>query len=290
MRIPTIWYKHSEKIETDNYEVIDNVWQKNGTELRTYNFLGGSLSSLDEAKKNALKKRDVIRNKIEGKEDYRNPQEYDIDICEEIIATIDEKNVITRNRYGALVLNAEHLMIVDVDHNKARYRIPDFNIFRYLVSFFKQKKYSEGLLGHLEEALDKKAYHHLYTRIYQTPNGYRLILQGQKFNARSQESKKLMRRLYADWEYSNICYQQQCYRARLTPKPWRIKIKRPKIIFPFRTDEENLKHNAWVEQYQTKSEGYSACRLIREIGEKRKNKVVDYHDEFCKALSNLPMA
>ena len=294
MRIPTIWYKHSEEFEIDNWEKTPKGgWRKNGKVLLMHNFIGGSTRSEQDAKNQALKKRDIIQSKIEVKYDYRNPPDYEIDIREEVIAKINDRNIITRNRYGALVLNSEHMMIVDVDNDKAQYRLraSAINPFAGLISLFvKTKTYSPGLLGRLEKVLDRESYRHLYTRIYKTPNGYRLIIQGEEFVARSKQSSKLMQLLYVDRQYADICYQQQCYRARLTPKPWRINMKRPKIIFPFRTAEEDTMHNEWVRNYQNNSEGYSACRLISEIGRPMQSRAVEYHDKFCRALSNLPMA
>jgi hypothetical protein len=76
----------------------------------------------------------------------------------------------------------------------------------------------------------------------------------------------------------------------IPPKPWRIAVKRPKIIFPFRTAEQDKIHTEWVENYQTKSEKFAACRFVKEYGKEIPSKVVQYHDQFCKALTDLPLA
>lgn len=291
MRIPTIWAKHTEKFEVPNWGKIGNKWNIDGKITVDHHFIGGSNSTEQDAYEQALRKRDIIKAKIEGRTRILNEPDYEVDICEEIIVKIDEQNIITRNKYGALVLNSEHTLFVDIDTNFMYSGLLFVGIVEYFRRFFSSiKNYGKGTIGNIESILSRNKYKHLYTRIYETPNGYRLIILGQDFNANSKASQQLMTKLSADYSYARLCKLQNCYRARLTPKPWRIGVKRPKIVFPFRTEEEDLIHQEWVSMYQTVSERFAACRLVKEIGNPKQSRVVEYHDKFCKALSDLPMA
>jgi hypothetical protein len=291
MRIYKIWARHTEKFKVDNWKVIGNKWSIDGKVDQEFNFIGGSNVSEEEAFARALLKRDKIKKKIDGLWEYRKDQDYTVDIREEIIAKIDDDNIITRNRYGALVLNSAHTMFVDIDTSHFSWRINVFKPFLKIIRLFtKPKTPDEEVLSHIDEQLIKSKFRNLYTRVYKTPAGFRLLISGEDFDPRSDKSKNIMRQFFADWTYANLCVQQNCYRARLTPKPWRIGVKRPKIIFPFRTTEQDKIHAEWVEQYQNKSESFAACGFIKSYGKERLSKVVQYHDQFCKALTNLPLA
>jgi len=291
MKIYKIWAKHTEVWKVDHWKVIGNTWSKDGKIDQEFNFIGGSNVSEEEAYKRALLKRDKIKKKVDGLWDYRKDNDYTIEIREEIIAKIDDNNIITRNRYGALVLNSAEVMFVDIDTAQFSWRINVFAPFIKIVQLFrKQKSPEEEILSHIDNQLSKSKFHSLYARLYQTPAGFRLLILGKKFNPRSDESKKIMRQFYADYTYASMCIKQNCYRARLTPKPWRIKVKRPKIVFPFRTPEQEKIHAEWVENYQTKSEQFAACRFIKAYGKEMPSKVVQYHDHFCKALTDMQLA
>lgn len=68
--------------------------------------------------------------------------------------------------------------------------------------------------------------------VYRTSAGFRLIVQGKGFTPGSPETRKLMRRFGADYLYATLCDAQKCFRARLTPKPYRIRHHGRKFIWP----------------------------------------------------------
>ncbi len=291
MKIYKIWAKHTEVWKVDHWKVIGNSWSKDGKIDQEFNFIGGSNVSEEEALARALLKRDKIKRKIDGLWEYQKDQDYTVEIREEIIAKIDDDNIITRNRYGALVLNSAHTMFVDIDTSHFSWRINVFKPFLKIIRLFtKLKTPDEEVLSHIDEQLKKAKFLNLYTRVYKTPAGFRLLISGEDFDPRSAYSKNIMRQFYSDWTYANMCVQQNCYRARLTPKPWRIAVKRPKIIFPLRTAEQDKIHTEWVENYQFKSEPFAACQFLKDYGKPQQNNVIDYHDKFCKALTDLPLA
>jgi hypothetical protein len=60
-------------------------------------------------------------------------------------------------------------------------------------------------------------------RVYRTHSGCRVVCTSRRF-PRTQDNypaDRLMRFLRADRHYMELCQAQKCYRARLTPKPWR---------------------------------------------------------------------
>ncbi len=88
------FYRHWVK-EADTI-VVDGT----SSEITCY---GRSDVSLEAAHLNAREQAAKIREKIEGKHDAFD--DYEVAIREEIIEQIDPENMISRNRYVALVLN-----------------------------------------------------------------------------------------------------------------------------------------------------------------------------------------
>lgn len=293
MRIPSIWYKHTEDFEVNQWMPGSFTRRENKMVMLRHNFIGGSSISMDDAKLNALKKRDIIKSKIEGNFDYRKKDaDYEVDIREEIIGAVNDENIITRNRYGSLVLNSTSLVIVDVDDESFRWRYRwSFNLFTILRNLFISRNFRDLIESETKRVCRLYASKSAYVRLYRTPNGYRVILVFENSpEPTSKQSKLIMKRFKSDYTYANLCIKQRCYRARLTPKPWRIKLKSLKAIFPFRTAEEDILHDKWVAEYHQVSEGFAACRLMESFGNPRLDKALDYHDKFCKALSDLPLA
>ncbi len=93
-------------------------------------------------------------------------------------------------------------------------------------------------------------------RVYETHSGIRLILGIQMADPGSPESRKLLRSFHADRLYVDLCARQNCYRARLTPKPYRIKMKSMRLRYPYEEkDREPI--DAWVKEYTARSQGFS---------------------------------
>jgi hypothetical protein len=94
-----------------------------------------------------------------------------------------------------------------------------------------------------------------------------------------------------------MCLNQQCFRARVSPKPWRIGIDRhirPQPgVWPVRP-ERLPERQAWVEAYEVAADGFAACELIDTIGSgvvhPEVARVVRLHDELSRATGGLPIA
>ena len=59
----------------------------------------------------------------------------------------------------------------------------------------------------------------LQLRVYQTAHGFRLLVENQTIKPNGQLYRLLARAFHCDDSYLRLCIQQECYRARLTPKP-----------------------------------------------------------------------
>ncbi|MGJ8685662.1 MAG: hypothetical protein ACSHWW_13610 [Nonlabens sp.] len=266
MRIFKYWKQHTKVLFID------------GTQQPSTAYGGSNLSesdALQDAEFKLMKAQQIINGEL-----YKDT-DYEADIMEEIIDTIDENNIITRNRYGALVLNSKNLMFIDID-----------DYFKSFTDLFFRSKLSqkELMLRKIEKTASKSAFKHLGFRVYETHKGYRVLVTNKDFDARSWESKSMMKNFNADYLYRWLCIKQNCYRARLTPKPHRIKQKRIKVIFPDRTTLQQQELTNWLNDYDQKSQDYSSCHLVKEIGNVRMNDAIEYHDRVTNIKWPSPLA
>jgi hypothetical protein len=256
MRIFKYWVEHSKELNIDGIKQPSKVF-------------GGSNVSEFEAIKDAENKLSNVQRIING--ELEKDKEYEADILEEIIEKIDDVSVVTRNRYGALVLNTKELMFIDVDHYS-----------KTVFDFIFRRKYSlkELMLRNIEKTANKKIYADFGFRVYETANGFRILITNKAFAPRSQESKRIMSDFNSDYLYRWLCVKQNCYRARLTPKPYRVKQKKIKVIYPNRNELQQQELLNWVNEYEQKNKSFSTCRLVKEYGRTRMNKVIEYHDKI----------
>ncbi len=97
----------------------------------------------------------------------------------------------------------------------------------------------------------------------------------------------------ADPLYRRLCKNQECFRARLTPKPFRCGSPNPPGRFPF-TGDQKSEYERWDASYRKQAENYSTCRYVETIGpiECRTDLqgLIELHDGLTKALSDKPLA
>jgi hypothetical protein len=253
-----------------------------------------------------------------------------VPIREEVIARYGQ-NVITRNAYGARCLNTPNVLFVDVDFSNRIVPIQFFVKFLLggmvglIVGFAMQSAiYGVGamlgvvilgtLIFHRKPGLTKRlqdveaqsrrridrflARHpDWHFRIYRTPAGLRLLAMHRTFDPREPAVAECFRELGTDPIYSRMCLNQNCFRARISPKPWRIGIAshmrpRPGVwpvapeMLPARTE--------WVKDYEAKAEEFSACHFEESVGSGSEDStartVQRLHDDLCQATSDRPIA
>ena len=195
---------------------------------------------------------------------------------------LEDKDVITRNRYGAEVLNSTSCIFVDIDE-------PVFRLWQIFRRIRSREQKKQAILEFVERRLKKPDLNGFGIRVYETHSGIRLILEGKAMDPRSKESKSLLRSFNSDRLYATLCRKQNCYRARLTPKPHRIKMKPIRLPYPYE-EADKTRIGEWIREYDSKSQGFSTCRLVQTMRSHFLSPVVRYHDERTRAQSSLPLA
>lgn len=258
------WIKEDFKITIDGNE-------------ETISILSGS----NQSEKMAFQKASEKATNIEKRISERKPKEsYEVAIKEYVTEVIDDSNIVTICRYGAKILNTTSYTVLDLDD----YPVNFFDMFKSV----KKLKKKDRIVYKFEESVRK--YPELGTdfRIYETTKGIRVI--GKKYiDPSSKGYTALMRRLRVDWIYIQLSKKQQCYRARLTPKPYRMKINTIKVKSPLDCRKEN--YLSWEQAYIEKSKEYSVVRLVKAIGSDfSREKIVKKHDFMCNLQSNKKLA
>jgi hypothetical protein len=135
-------------------------------------------------------------------------------------------------------------------------------------------------------------------RVYETPAGLRLIATHAPFEPRSAEVDEFFRAMRVDPVYQRMCVRQNCFRARLSAKPWRCGVEshlKPRPgVWPVRPERMPARL-AWIDAYEKRAADYAACTFVESIGSGIVHPAVDsvvrFHDDVCRALvSGLPMA
>jgi hypothetical protein len=254
-----------------------------------------------------------------------------IPIREEVLARHGEE-VITRNAYGAHCLNSPNALFADVDFTTERGVKPALFAFAILsvasvatgmtlgswgitfgllfvslvaaapiASLFARLAVVAG--GGSERIARERIASFISAnpswnvRLYRTPAGYRVLATHRPFEAKAEEVQRFFAIVSADPVYVRMCTNQNCFRARLTAKPWRIGVSahmRPRPgVWPVRPESIAVR-NQWIAGYETKAAAFSACRYIESMGSgvvhESLKSVVDLHDRESRALSGAQLA
>ena len=240
---------------------------------------GGSNISAEDARIRAKEKAEKVKRKIKGEKHLFD--EYEVEIREEILQIIDDHSAITRNRYGAQVLNAEKLLILDIDKPKASFG-----------DLFKKKEAGQDKLkifDMVRKLASASKYQGYGFRIYETYQGARVIVLGRDFDARDHDTVKIMNEFNCDRLYMTICQKQDCFRARLTPKPYRMNMRRYKVPFPREGEDAELQN--WLVEYERERRNFCVCKFIEQIGPRHVvSDAVHLHDEITGANFRQPLA
>lgn len=287
MRIPRFWSRGSFS-DTD----------RDGKE-HTFSALGWSFESLAAARDHAVERaRRILEFFVRGKkldryEYLTNP------LREEVLDSVEvagrEIALVSRNRYGALVLNSASVAFADIDLPKVKPR----GFFDAIAMLFSKSRREErakalldGALQTLRNWMDGNPGHSL--RVYRTRAGLRLLFTDRLYEPASDQTAAMLRTLGSDPLYRRLTEKQECFRARLTPKHWRCDCPAPPGRYPWDSEEEKRSYRAWEEQYARKSRGYKACELIDEFGsasgDKEIDSIVRFHDRHACGESALELA
>jgi hypothetical protein len=240
--------------------------------------------------------------------------------------------VITRNSYGALCLNTPKAMFVDVDQRLPR--TAGWGVLMFLVGAAAGAWLLKGIVGPvmlrlliggfafalfvsllarlfralaprravLVETLDQvrewcKERPDWLVAVYETPAGARLLTLHAEFDATSDTTREFMTHVRVDPLYRRMCELQKCFRARVSPKPWRAGVPehfRAGGVWPVTDPARLARRRAWVARYDAIRERFASCRFVEEVGQggrdRRVEEVRRLHDRLCLATSTLPLA
>lgn len=244
-------------------------------------FLGSSNISEADAKAVALDRASKAQERIR-RNDGRRAEEYEVSIREEIVKELSPDAIVTRNRYGAEVLNCARLVMIDVD------RPVEQGFWASL--FLRDKRTPKQLmLYRIRSVASTHSDRSLGFRIYETHNGYRVLVTGRPMTPIDHIVSRLFKGMNCDPLYAHLCRRQDCFRARLTPKPSRMHLKAVRLRFPYDPETQEAL-NDWLPVYKARSRDFSVCYLIDVIGSTYVSDVVRYHDERCCRGRELPLA
>ena len=156
-------------------------------------------------------------------------------------------------------------------------------------------------------------------RLYQTPAGFRIIATHDVVSPSDRLVAEWFAYFHADTNYVRLCQVQQCFRARLTAKPWRLsEVENNKLAkdipakdFWFGSDNTDVDNSIeqrqdelkarkqWIVDYDRFTQGYRACHYVESFAGREASHqlqsvaikaLVDWHDRACRVDKALPMA
>jgi hypothetical protein len=250
-----------------------------------------------------------------------------VPIREEILARHGTV-VITRNTYGAHCLNTPDVLFVDIDYARgaallwhglaglfwfalaiaALWQLSGLALFLALFAIGIVYAGLTALANTIQRTRSVAAattrvrqfsqrHPGWGLRLYRTPAGLRVLVTHATFRPDASETADCFRALGTDARYAALCRNQQCFRARLTGKPWRMGIKEPlrprRGIWPVHAD--HLPQRAeWARDYDARSTGFAACTYLQTLGSQEVAAsvapVMALHDIACRAHEALPLA
>ncbi|MBN8747914.1 Uncharacterised protein [Xylophilus ampelinus] len=241
--------------------------------------------------------------------------------------------VVTRNSYGARCLNTPDVLFVDVDFDQPPVGSPLLVVVGAAalgggVAGYAAKSWLAALVAFLgvlavglwrirtEKAnigrsprdplqavrtrIDRFIHQHpdWHLRLYRTPAGLRALAMHRTFSPGETAVADCFHALGADTVYARMCRNQNCFRARVSAKPWRIGIDehlrpRPGVwpVAPDRLPERE----AWVARYEAAAARHAACEFVAAVGATGRTtfetqSLCEVHDRLCRAESGLPIA
>ncbi len=277
MNIPQFWAKAS----AEEYD-------SNGKAIRAESW-GWSDSSDGEARDRAKDRARRVVRRLAAGEVLGNSYEYDDrPIKEERIREV-ESNVITRTGYGSLVLNCPDTMFIDVDVPQAK----SGGLFQTLRGLFgkKQPAQPDAAIERLKEF--QRSNRQWSFRVYATHSGFRYLVTHARQDPNDSGLLRVMDALGTDPLYMKLCKSQKCFRARVSPKPWRCGLTSPNVRFPFPDEGRRKVFELWKADYDSFSNEYATARFIESVGDRVDSglrSTIELHDSMCKTSSALPLA
>jgi len=241
---------------------------------------GASLQSQAEAEAQARAHAELhLATALAGTSSQRDTYAYAIDrAVEPVVSDLPfaggSAGRLTINSYGALIINARAAFFADVDTRTEDTAPPD-------------PAADETAAARLRDVIAREP--DLSFRVYRTHNGWRYLCTSRPFDPAAAETQQLLEDLGVDRRYRVLCRVQRCFRARVTPKPWRIGQRFPEV---HPTQTVSRRH---LERYLRRGAGFASAAFVDAAGRSAAPSpeiaaVVSCHDDWCAALSGRPLA
>lgn len=272
---------------------------------------------LDEALKTLRETGNVRR--IDHKVSYNGAE--GIPIREEVVSTHQDV-IISRNSYGALCLNTPDIMFADIDLNHApstrltaivflllaivsaiaglafkSWGILVGSMVLSLIMLASIAQFIHDVIANRKGGAENRALEHikrissenpeLHLRVYRTPMGFRVLFMEDTHDPASEKTIQLLNNLKSDPVYIQMCRNQSCFRARVSPKPWRIGVDRIRPrpgVWPIKP-EHTKERQLWIREYEQKSRAYASCHFLMSLGTSHTHPKAKYvkelHDKLC---------
>lgn len=301
MIIPRFWGKAEAEVKTPRGK---NVF------LRKWHWSDISIADAQEKASEALQStiaRVRAGEPFPARYAYSTNQPLREEIVRAVVANTGEPAaIITRNAYGALVLNAERAMFVDVDlEPSSTPASSDSGLLGRLFGALFSKpapaptppvaisSTADEAIARVEQWVRTQGGDWGF-RVYQTASGLRLLAIHAAFDPEDESTLRGMQEIGCDPLYVKLCRSQKSFRARLTPKPWRIGMRAPAVRFPYEGQQVQGMQK-WVARYEAASSSVATCRFLRTIGNQDIRRdiqpIVDVHDDVTRAMEpNLRLA
>ncbi len=258
---------------------------------------GWSADDPDEAQRQAEERSQRSAKRIIAGEPF--PDTYDSygdrPAREEILREIKNDDgetiaMLTRNRYGAIVLNTADLMFIDIDVPEPK----PAGILASLMSLFGNKAEDPFVAEHKRIAAIANERPEYTFRLYRTFAGFRCAVINNRIKPGTVESDALLSAFGSDPLYVRLCKNQESFRARLTPKFWRCKYEAPRGRFPFNSEAEKEMCRNWERGYKQVSSGYATCAFVDQFGDDRTvadfRSLIELHDSETKCDGGMQLA
>lgn len=254
MRIPKFWARASR----DGFEAP-----------------GWSFTSVADAMRVAEEKVGLLVDHFVNGQDHAGKYLYgDRPVREPIVEELGPEALVTRNAYGALCLNTQDVAFVDVD-------AADLPLLSKLAAKVTSTDIKDATLDRIRKA--HTSFPSWALRIYRTAAGFRVVATHARIAPTSPQANELFAALGADRLYRTLCVQHESFRARLTPKPWRVGLRRMPGVFPWRDEGVEARVHEWIGEYESASAGSAVCELVETLGSESLDpviaRVLAFHDE-----------
>ena len=122
----------------------------------------------------------------------------------------------------------------------------------------------------------------------------RVLVTHALFDPTSEETVSLLASIGSDPLYVQLCKMQQCFRARLTPKPWRMDYQEKMPRWPRQGPEEQSRFEEWQTYYAKFQAPYATCKFLGTMGpaivHPQAATIIELHDKMTRCFEPLPLA